>query len=153
MASIGPQRKGCVWNVDVALTNHVDPLSPIHYFGDGRKFPQAITFLNKGKEIAVSDNDGTVAIYSTKSGKKLNEYKGHKLAVNATAFARDRDLFVTGSSDWTVKVWNRSRVTELTSLQSHGASVTTVAITNDGTQAASGGTDGQVIIWELKNFK
>lgn len=74
---------------------------------------------------------------------------GHRLGVNAIAFAPDGNWLASAGADNSIILWQTSSGRQLRALYGHKVYVRSVAISSDGRWLASGSNDRTVKIWEV----
>jgi WD40 repeat protein len=113
----------------------------------GRMLSEA--FSPDGRMLATAGIDGLIKLWSTASGRKVGELKGHTDAVSSVAFSPDGNTLISGSNDSTVKLWDVARRREIATLQSHKMSVVSVAFSPDGRDIAAGDEDNTIRLWDV----
>ena len=96
---------------------------------------------------ATGTRNGTVRLWSTKTGRPLRQLVGHELSVPAVAFSPDSKLVATGSADFTARLWRTEDGSLVAVLVGHNNPVTTVAFDPRGDLVATGSRDRTVRIW------
>ena len=82
-----------------------------------RKFPKAqqqavtaVAWSRDGSQLLTASSDGAVRSHGLKSGRTLQQFRGHGGSVSAVAYLRSSgeasDAVVSGSADGTVRVWD-----------------------------------------------
>jgi WD40 repeat protein len=56
--------------------------------------------------VATGDNDGSIHLWETATGKELGRVKGHTGRVHALVFSTDGTLLFSGSQDTTILAWD-----------------------------------------------
>jgi WD40 repeat protein len=108
----------------------------------------AIAFSPDGRRLAGAiQEDATVRIWDTATGRQLHRLQGHTANVTRVTFSPDGHRLATASEDHTVKVWDSDSGQELLTLAGHVDGVTSVAFSPDGERLVSGGYDNMVRVW------
>ena len=68
-------------------------------------FAVRVAFAPDGKTLATGLADGTIVLWDSVTGLKLQEVKGHVRQVTSLAFSPDGRTLVSGAFDGTMKVW------------------------------------------------
>lgn len=98
------------------------------------------------------DEEEPVArLWDTESGKQVKDFKGHRDAVRAMAFAPTGSQILTASDGGTMRLWDVASGLEVRRLKGYGSRALSVAISPDGGRALSGHVDGSVRVWDLDN--
>jgi RNA polymerase sigma factor (sigma-70 family) len=63
-----------------------------------------------GRMLAQSRTNGAVSLYDTRTGKEIEQYKGHQGSIDALAFAPDGKTLTTVSRDTTGLIWDLTRL-------------------------------------------
>lgn len=116
----------------------------------------SVAWSHDGRYLVAGDNQGTIHVWDSTSGKKLREMKGHGGHVTQIVFHPTKNECASASLDKLVKIWNVEKGTEVATLREHGGWVHGLAYNFDGTQIATGGgasSPGVVKIWETKTYK
>lgn len=115
--------------------------------GEGMAFSQDSRFL------AISDEAGTILIFSSPDLKVKQRLKGHTGRISALAFSPDGKQLLSGSGDRTVILWDIESGLALYTMKGHANHPKTVAFSPNGKQAASGSFDSTVRVWDLQTGK
>ena len=113
---------------------------------------EKIVWDKEGKRLAVGC-DGPIIVWEARSGKKLQELKGHQKKVHDLSWHPYDDLLVSAGEDKTVRVWDLQRNLLLWEFKEHKREVMAVAWDPTGKQIASGSKDKQVFIIQADNGK
>src|SRR5262249_42886338 len=103
-----------------------------------------------GTRIATASYDQSVRVWDARSGKQLNEFRGHVGRVVSVAWNADGTrLSSAGLQDWSVRIWNvDSPDRPGLVLRGHGGQVGFVSYSPDGSRIASAASDGTFKIWD-----
>ncbi|KAH8066615.1 hypothetical protein JL722_1062 [Aureococcus anophagefferens] len=81
--------------------------------GTSHPFPaqvSAVAWSRDGSQLLTASSDGAVRSHGLKSGRTLQQFRGHGGSVSAVAYLRSSgeasDAVVSGSADGTVRVWD-----------------------------------------------
>ena len=111
----------------------------------------SIAFSPDGDIIATANEDKTVRLWDTQTGKQKNTLIGHTDTVVALTFSPDGNTIVTGSKDNTVRMWNTDSgeyKNRLKTLKGLTDSVRSVTFSPDGNTIATGHRNGSTHLWE-----
>lgn len=101
--------------------------------------------------VVVGCEDGTVRLFSQRSGRRIGVMLGHQSRINSCAYSWDGQHVVTGSAAGVIKVWVPHLVTPVAADSIHKAEVRFCALPNH-TQShaltATGAKDGSVVLWD-----
>lgn len=117
---------------------------------------KGISFSHDNRKVVTACADGTISIWSVKSGRRMHHIKAHKQAVNSIEFSKNNKI-VSGSSDHTVAVWTWSaaqkKYTKRNMKGLHGSPVQATTFSTDEKTILSGSTDRTAILWNVKTKK
>eukprot|EP00455_Lapot_gusevi_P044354 TRINITY_DN5526_c0_g2_i4.p1 TRINITY_DN5526_c0_g2~~TRINITY_DN5526_c0_g2_i4.p1 ORF type:complete len:222 (+),score=60.12 TRINITY_DN5526_c0_g2_i4:43-708(+) len=112
-------------------------------------------FATGGKLVCTGSDDGSVYVWSPKTGQAKHHFKGamfHDGPVTCMAAHPSRPLLLTGSQDTKAFLLSIDSGKEkvLSALPGHSDSVEAVSFANSEMQlAATASMDGDVIVWDL----
>ena len=128
-------------------------------YGGGTK---AVAFSPDGKYVAAAgyiDDKAFifVRIYELRTGRIVNEFKGHKDYIESIAFSPDGNYIASGSgsvlvdnsTDTTVRVWDIKKGAEIKRFSGHTQGVMSVVFSPDGRYVASGSHDKTIKLWDI----
>ncbi len=107
----------------------------------------AVAYSPSGRTLAVGADNGTIGLYESTTGRRLNVLRGHTGAVESLAFSPDGRTLASGSADQTVRLWDVSTGALKRTLRGHSDYVFSVAFSPDGRTLASGSADTTVRLW------
>ncbi len=103
-----------------------------------------------GQNLASSNGDGSIDVWSLLDKKLRNHLLGHLGTVWSVAISPDGRSLASASSDKTVKLWDLRTGELLHTFTGHTDRVRSVAFSPDGQILASGSWDKSVKIWNLR---
>jgi WD40 repeat protein len=112
--------------------------------------PTAYAFSPDGRSLLVSDANGRLHVWDTRTWTRSQGWQGHPQTVQAIAFSPDGRLLATGSHDTTVRLWDAATHSELAVLSGDAGQVYSIGFSPDGQTLAVGTADGVVKLWNLR---
>jgi WD40 repeat protein len=111
----------------------------------------AIALSADGARLAVGGPDGTVRLWSVRTGQPLaGPLRAHADNVSALAFSADGSRLASGGNDRVVRLWDVASGRELgTPLKGHAGAITALAFHPEGGPLASSSRDRTVRIWPV----
>jgi WD40 repeat protein len=110
----------------------------------------AIAIHPSGDKFAVGYVDQTIGLYEM-SGKSLQRWAAHGIAVSGLAFSPDGKLLASCGADGMVRVWSTAAPTESpVTLTGHLGPLSSVAFRKDSQHLVSSGADLSVKLWKLE---
>ncbi|GAK49999.1 serine/threonine protein kinase with WD40 repeats [Candidatus Moduliflexus flocculans] len=104
--------------------------------------------------IAVSSSaDMTLRAWEIETGKFLQLFDGHWLAVNAVAITPDNRFVASGSEDTALRLWDIRSGRCLRTYEGHQQDVSAVTVSPDGRHLLSGSADGTIRVWNPASTK
>ncbi|UII24077.1 nSTAND1 domain-containing NTPase [Fulvivirga ligni] len=73
----------------------------------------AVAFNPGGSELAVGDENGTIAIYNMETRKLIKDFVGHKSRISSLKYSYDGKLLASASLDHTIQMWETRKYSEL----------------------------------------
>ncbi|MFI5460516.1 MAG: protein kinase [Isosphaerales bacterium] len=70
------------------------------------RLSECVAFSPDGKRLAVGGIEGTVEVWDTATGQRVETFKGHFGPVHAIAFGPDGTRLATGGPDGTLRLWD-----------------------------------------------
>ena len=108
-----------------------------------------LSFSPDGKRLVTAAADGVGRIWSTSTGRPLQELVGHKDRLTSAEFSPDGKLVVTASADHDARVWDANSGEPRLRLQAHGAIVSDAGFSSDGRWIVTAGP-GRAGLWEVR---
>ena len=109
----------------------------------------ALAFSPDGSLLATGDRgNGNIRLWEARTGRHLDQLRGHTGAVNSLTFDPAASRLISGSSDGTLKVWDLRRRYQPRRLRGHEGEIADVAFRPDGEQLATAGRDGTARLWD-----
>jgi len=68
------------------------------------------TFSPHSKVLASGDENGTIALWDTETGKNLSNLTRHTKRISALAFSADSKTLASGSYDGTIFLWDTEKL-------------------------------------------
>jgi hypothetical protein len=106
----------------------------------------AVKWSPDGRQLASSDDDGTIRIWDVNKNKVVITFPAQTAAVSSLAWSPDGGRLAGGIYDGKVAVWEVSNGAEVFSVQGHTGWACSVVWSPDGRRLASGGGDGTIKI-------
>ena len=114
-----------------------------------KRGPFSLTWSSDKKTIACVNYDGTVRLWDSGTGKKINIFQGDSEWVNDVQFSLDGRTVASGTANGTVKLWERSTGKEIRSLKGHLSQVREISFSPDGQTIAAANYDSTITLWEV----
>lgn len=108
----------------------------------------ALAICPQGKYIAVGAQDGTVCLFSTKTGAQESKETAHSGAVHALAFNENGRHLASGGADGIMKIRKLGTGPEMTTSIKEGGAVRAIIFTTTGLNLVTGSEDGSVRFWD-----
>ena len=113
-----------------------------------------VAFSPDGSRIATAEDDASIRIWSSETGRLVNTLTGHLRRVTSVAFGPDGHRLLSGSNDSTVRLWDVDAGRQIGGpLSGHVGPVLSVAFSSDGHVLASAGDDATVRLWGCRQPK
>jgi len=130
-------------------------------------FPQAIRnswgfgLAPDGGRVIVGSDDQVGRVYDVKTGKLINELKGHKGPIYGAALHPDGKRAITGAGDMSLRVWDVNSGVQIRSFENVPDHVQALMISPDGKLVAAAhsivfqppGAPATVILWDFESGK
>jgi len=116
--------------------------------GEGGSTISALAVCPMGKYIAVGAQDGTVCLFSTKTGAMESREPAHNGAVHSLAFNENGRHLASGGADGIMKIRKLGTGPEMTTSIKEGGAVRAITFTTTGLNLVTGSQDGSVRIWD-----
>ncbi|XP_041833714.1 apoptotic protease-activating factor 1 isoform X2 [Melanotaenia boesemani] len=95
--------------------------------------------------------DGTVKVWDTESGEKLQDIEAHRGAILSCHVSPDRCLFATTSADRTAKIWDCESWQCVHTLNGHKDCVRSCRFSWDSQGLATGDDNGEIRLWSIRD--
>ncbi|XP_036977982.1 apoptotic protease-activating factor 1 isoform X1 [Acanthopagrus latus] len=95
--------------------------------------------------------DGTVKMWDTESGEKLQDIRAHRGAILSCHVSPDGCLFATTSADMTAKLWHSESWECVHALKGHQDCVRSCRFSWDSRRLATGDDNGEIRLWNVKD--
>jgi WD40 repeat protein len=95
-------------------------------------------FSADSRVLATADQDDSIRLWETSTGKLLGLCIGHKQALRSIAFAADGKTLASSSDDSTVRFWNVASQQELLAIRQLGKTLTGLIFSPDGRMLVGG---------------
>jgi WD40 repeat protein len=142
LASSPDRRTMAVYRDGVVSLNDAASGKLLHSLKDGsrgRGFIPIVEFSADGRLIVVANQDYSIRVWETATGKQLHSLPGHRGSIECLAFSPDGKSLASGSSfDGTVIVWDVATSKARHIWDDHYLAVWAVAWSPDGSLLASG---------------
>jgi WD40 repeat protein len=144
VAAAGPGRAVRLW---AGADGHYRPLHhPLRWHAQA----SSVALTRDGRLAASGYRDGTVILWSTRTGKRLAVLAGHTDWIADLSFSPDGSRLASVSENDIVTLWRvGTRTQDGAPLIGHTNSVIAVDFSPDGKTLATGGQDHNVILWDV----
>uniref|UniRef100_A0A674N9A8 Apoptotic peptidase activating factor 1 n=1 Tax=Takifugu rubripes TaxID=31033 RepID=A0A674N9A8_TAKRU len=95
--------------------------------------------------------DGTVKMWDTESGEKLQDVEAHQGAILSCHVSPDGCLFATTSADRTAKLWHCESWQCVHALKGHQECVRSCRFSWDSRRVATGDDNGEIRLWSVSD--
>ncbi|XP_068162844.1 apoptotic protease-activating factor 1 isoform X1 [Antennarius striatus] len=95
--------------------------------------------------------DGTIKLWDTESGEKLQDIKAHRAAILSGHISPHGSLFATTSADKSAKLWDCESWQHVHTLGGHRECVRSCRFSWDSRHLATGDDNGEIRIWSVKD--
>lgn len=95
--------------------------------------------------------DGTVKVWDTESGEKLQDIEAHRGTILGCHVSPDGNLFATTSADKTAKLWHCESWQCAYTLNGHQDCVRSCRFSWDSQRLATGDDNGEIRLWSVKD--
>uniref|UniRef100_A0A8D3BJZ8 Apoptotic peptidase activating factor 1 n=1 Tax=Scophthalmus maximus TaxID=52904 RepID=A0A8D3BJZ8_SCOMX len=95
--------------------------------------------------------DGTVKVWDTESGEKLQDIEAHRGAILSCHVSPEGCFFATTSADKTAKLWHCESWQCVHTLRGHQDCVRSCRFSWDGRRLATGDDNGEIRLWSVKD--
>lgn len=116
--------------------------------GKGGSAISGLAVCPLGKYLAAGAQDGTVCLFSTKTGALESRETAHNGPVHALAFNENGRYLASGGADGIMKIRKFGAGPEMTTSIKEGGSVRAITFTTTGLNLVTGSEDGSVRFWD-----
>ena len=110
-------------------------------------------FSPDGRTLASVSEDGTVALWDTRTRRRTAPWKAFFLGLHAVAFSRDGTRLAMGlGGGYAVRLWDIKTQRELVTLAAPGNIFVQVEFSSDGDALLCGSYDGRSYLWRTPSF-
>ena len=135
-----------VWRLD-------DPdAAPVRLGEIGRQATD-LRFSHDGSKIFSVGVDGLVRVSDSRTGERLDSFRGHRSGVGRLSVSPDDQFAATSSNDETIKIWNLSEHRGRRVLSGHSHGVNKIVFSPDGKRLVSGSGDSTIRVWDTASWK
>lgn len=127
-------------------------LPPVRLSEIGRQ-PTDLRFSHDGCRIFSVGVDGLLHISDSRTGERLDTFRGHRSGIGRLSLSPDERFAATGSNDETIKIWNLSEHRGRRVLSDHSHGVANIVFSPDGKQLVSGSGDSTIRVWDTATWK
>ena len=131
-----------VWDLTTGrLVRRFDPVSEQIVAG---------TFAPDGRTLATGQDDGTVVVCETATGKpRLRLQAKQGSVVRVLRFTADSRTLIGGCDDGVIRIWDLVRGEEVRRLTGHRGGILSLALSADGKTLVSGSEDTTALVWPM----
>lgn len=106
-----------------------------------------------GQILATGDSQGTIRLWTIKSGETLRTLRRHTAAINALTIDPNGELLISASADQTIRIWQMNTGKLVYTLDDHAGAVNAIALQVDRQLLISGSSDTTLKFWSLKDWE
>jgi len=117
----------------------------------GRIFTTA--FHPSGHLFLTGDNENTLHLWETDTGRKIRIFTGHTDYINSVSFSNDGKYALSASEDATIGLWGVNSGKLIKVLKGHTYGVTNAIFSPDDKFIISGSNDNKIFIWNANSGK
>lgn len=103
-----------------------------------------------GETLATAGKDGTVRVWSARTGAEIQRLTIGRGPVNGVAWSTDGRQLATAGSDGDVLVWDPETGVSSFALRGHSGAVLSLAWSADSAHLISTGQDGRIYLWKAR---
>ncbi len=119
----------------LTLTSRVNPVKAVAFSPDGRWF-------------ATGNQDTSLTLWETFSGRAVGTLYGNAGSINALAFSPDNQTLASGSYGGVIKLWEVIAAREVKSWQAHNEGINALVFSADGQRLFSASVDAAIKSWD-----
>ena len=118
--------------------------------------PNAVAFTPTGDWFASGNANGSVNIWSIKTGECIRQFQVHRGAIHTLKISPDGKLLVTGGEDRSIRIRDTTHWKQVGVLTDFNGDVSDLVFSQDGHLLAAGAADSSANIydtntWQIKN--
>jgi WD40 repeat protein/serine/threonine protein kinase len=117
---------------------------------EGHGKPVATVCLSADGTVALSGGgDGTVRVWETATGRRLQTLAGHAGAVTRLVLVGDSPQALSGGADGTLRLWDLAAGSCVWSVAGHAGAMSALSLSDGGRLALSAGEDETFRLWRV----
>ncbi len=105
-----------------------------------------------GSLFAAADNSGTIGLFRTKTGARIQTLEGHSRYVLSLTFSADMRTIASGSADGSLRIWDVASGETTHILTDYYGEFSNIAVSADGKTIATAGKDKTLYLWDTTSF-
>jgi WD40 repeat protein len=111
--------------------------------------PRALSFSPDGRRIATAQDNGSVRLWDSATGKAVGpQIAGHTDVATAVAYTPDGRIIASTGADNALRLWNADTGAALNPNPAHTAFPTSLAVSPDGRVIVTGGDADGIQLWD-----
>jgi WD40 repeat protein len=142
-------RQACLQDVNLHQVNFTEAEFVNCAFASTFGGVTSVAFSSNGQQLATSDTNGGIQIWSLSQGKPLAICTGHNSWVWSVTYSPTQPILASCGQDHQVRLWDSQTGQCLKLLEEHTGIVTSVTFSPDGQWLASTSGDQTVRLWHV----